>query len=830
MAISWGTAQGASGKTKFRVGIELSIPSPGRTDLAVNVTAKIWIWTKDAVNDSSVTLTWSGYASGSDTVSVVTPSNSDWSTKNQKLVKTITTSVATGHVDQQLTISASAKNIEAAGASTIASKSVSGTLKASPVDPPQAPTGCAASWISDSALKITWTNTNPTIATAPYIKLGIERWDNVKNAWYAIATLGVVTTFTDSTVTRDRRYAYRVRAINGDGKSAYSTSGNIETTPATPTGVSVRRPVGNVEVTWTNTSTIATTVEVWHSVDGVMDTSSLATVSASTSSYIHVSPDSTQTHAYYVRALGVRTSPFSAVSPSVPPLAAPLTPSGLEPAGGTLEAGEDITLDWDHNPADGTSQVAFKLRWRVQGDADWITPQGQELSATASTSTSVINCSGHSFNRGDIVRFSGEPPAPLVAGTTYYAAPVTASSFRVGETLEDVEDDLDSTEITLTSAGGTFSVLTGRLLGTSTSYTLPANTLPAGEAIEWSVSTQGRYSSLDPFSPWAPVSGFRTASTPLVTISYPDSGSTVVDPTAMVSWAFYSADSGITQQWAQVSLREDGSTQVLEQYEADGEWFDCSFFTQLDNGETYAIDVLVEGTNGIRSEVTTTVFTAEYVGPDAPGISLDWDDEDGKVIITITNPGGEDAPPAASNEIWRSVGGDAFTKLASGVPINTTWVDYLPVVGAVNTYKIVAIAANKTRTSYQVAAECVNTGDWYWLNGGSGWGTVAKVRYDGGVTIRFSRDKTLQEFAGRTRPVEFTGTMRTHEIDLTAVLPRDEEGYEASQALIDIVDIGGPIFYRDFVGRRMKCSIDGVELSDSDNLIEFRTTLTEVST
>ena len=828
MSVKWGSKRGASGESAFRVGIEISIPTPGRLDTQVTVTTKIWVWTKDKFEDPSTTLVWSGTAvdAGSATANVKTVTNSNWSKKNRQLLKTITKVVPTSYQAQSMTASVSLTGIEEAGGSTVATAKVATTLPESPVDPPNAPTGCAVARNSDTSHTVTWTNVSATSAARPYVGLYVERWDNVTNAWAVIKAVKAISSFTDTSTVGDRRYQYRVRAYNGGGKSAYATSGTIETTPALPANLTASRPAISVLVSWTNKSTIATSIQVWHSVNGVMDGSPLATLSSAASSYTHVSASVTATHVYYVKTVSsTRTSALSGPSRAVVSAKSPNMPTGLAPSGTRLDVASDIELSWSHSPGDGTTQTAFKVKWRPQGTSVWTLPTGQVLDATASAGTDEITCSGHGLNEGDIVRFAGSPPAPLAAGLQYWAIPVTETRFKVATTEDNAEDGI---YVNFTTAGSGFDVVNGVTVSNSESYVIDGGTLDAPKAYEWMVRTTGRYSGTNPSGPWSKSAGFRTATKPTTTIGFPEDGDGIDAPQAMVAWTFYTPDPGVRQAWARASLFQGNSIIPLEVYESAGQWYNITFETDLVNGATYRAEVVTEGSNGVRSDVESVSFSTDFVEPLAPGVSLEWDDEDGTVLITIGNPEDDDAPTAERNAIYRSEGGSAWALVASNVPTDTAVTDYLPRPGIVNTYKIIASTPNKTVKTTQVAIDCPNYGDWYWLNGGPAWSRSAKVRYGAGVNISMALDKALHNFAGRDLPVEFTGTAKAHTIELTALLPRDAEGYATSADLLALAGIGGPVYYRDPVGRKIKCSLGQIELNDSNDLIEFRTTLTEV--
>ena len=818
MAITWGSAKGNS-TTKFKVGVEVLAPTPSGP--TVTITTNIYVHVKDAVNDSSVTLAYSGNAvptTSPETVTVSTPSNSDWSTKNIKLVKTLTLRMATPSGPVALVANASLTGLNAAGASNKPYAKGTATLKPPPYTAPAAPTDLLAE-IVPGGVDLSWTNTNPESLTSPYTWVDIERWDNQKNAWYLLVPIGPVESYTDTSVGEDRQYQYRVRGRNIGGSSSFITSALLETAPAVPNAPSASRPAVNVEVSWINNSSVVREWEVWHAEDGVLDGAPLATVA--NTFYTHTTASTSTSHQYFLKAVGASlTSAMSAGSVVVPALAASLSPTILSPLGTILDAASPITLAFTHNTSDGTNQTGFKPRWREQGTDTWTLPAGLVLSA--SNSGNVVTSAGHGFNTGDIVRFTGTMPTGLSTGVQYFAIPLTPTTFMVASTLENAEDGIPHT----ISSNGSFSVRTGRIVSNVGLYTIPGGQLAPAKAWEWDVSTDGRYAGVQPSSPRS-IGGFRTASKPTLTFSTPEDGDTVTSPKAFVGFTFFSADEGVVQQWAEVSLWR-GST-LLEIYESSGEWSVFQFEYNLTNGSEYRIEVQAEGSNGIRSDIYAATFTADYIGPATPGLALTWDVDDGLVIIDITNPDDEDAPAAATNDLYRSTGGESYELMLKGISTNTTVIDYLPTPNAVNTYKVIARAVDGTTETYEAAVDCQNSGEWYWLNGGDNFDLIAKVRYEAGTNRTLEREKTLHTFDGRTHPVAFTGPLRTRTIEITALLTRDDDGYAAEAALEAIVDAGGDVYYRDPTGKRVRCSIQGIEVGDRENLMDFRATLTEVA-
>ena len=103
---------------------------------------------------------------------------------------------------------------------------------------------------SDTRHVINWTRNNPGSASAPYQNQVIQRSADNATPWKTVATVGNVSSWTDTTTTAGRRYQWRVAAKNTGGTSAYAASPTVYTTPAPPTSVKAVRQGMDVLVSW----------------------------------------------------------------------------------------------------------------------------------------------------------------------------------------------------------------------------------------------------------------------------------------------------------------------------------------------------------------------------------------------------------------------------------------------------------------------------------------------------------------------------------------------------------------------------------------------------
>lgn len=104
------------------------------------------------------------------------------------------------------------------------------SLDAPPQTPPTAPSSLAATTVSSSEIDLQWTDNSLDESD-----FEIERSPGGENNFVNIGSVSKdATTYSDSGLTADSTYDYRVRAVNGGGPSGYSNTATATTDPATP--------------------------------------------------------------------------------------------------------------------------------------------------------------------------------------------------------------------------------------------------------------------------------------------------------------------------------------------------------------------------------------------------------------------------------------------------------------------------------------------------------------------------------------------------------------------------------------------------------------------
>lgn len=250
---------------------------------------------------------------------------------------------------------------------------------------PGTPTGMTATRVSDTQVNLAWTISHASNG-APTSTLVQHQING--GAWTDLVGLGNVRSATVATAA-DRKTAYRVRAGNTAGTTAFSAASSpVYTTPEAPSNVVAAKNAGlDINITFTeNVDYAEHEHELWHgTVTGgvtTWDSSALATLASGTVAYTHLAPDPSFVHVYWVRAkTGALLSGYS-TSNTVQLLAAPNAPT-VPAMGAFADKASALTFDWIHNPIDTTPQTAYEFETSTNGGSSW-TSTGKVVSTAAS--------------------------------------------------------------------------------------------------------------------------------------------------------------------------------------------------------------------------------------------------------------------------------------------------------------------------------------------------------------------------------------------------------------------------------------------------------------
>jgi hypothetical protein len=228
---------------------------------------------------------------------------------------------------------------------------VSGTVVASSVQAPSAPSNLSGSASSSSSVSLSWTD-NSSNETG----FLIERLNG--STWSQVASVSAnVTSYQDSGLAAGTSYSYRVRATNAAGNSAYSNTAtattqqaqtNGPTAPSNLSGTVIRNRSGlRVSLTWKDNSSNETGFRVYRSTDGTNWT--LLTQTRSNRISYTDSSVSSSTATYYYKVVAYNSSGTSSSNVLTVNLSS-AAPAAMEQAfladgqsiGGTALAGQGV--------------------------------------------------------------------------------------------------------------------------------------------------------------------------------------------------------------------------------------------------------------------------------------------------------------------------------------------------------------------------------------------------------------------------------------------------------------------------------------------------------
>ena len=243
------------------------------------------------------------------------------------------------------------------------------------LDPPAAPSSLGATPISGTQINISWSDNSGYESN-----FKIERKTGAGGSWSQITTVGANTTsYSNTGLSPDTTYYYRVRANNASGDSGYTNEANATTTPNAPTGLSATAAAGpQANLSWTDASASETGYKIEKKVGAGGTWSQIATVGASVTSYSDTDVTGGgggNTYYYRVRAYNATNSGYS--NEATVSFVVPNAPTNLTVA--DLTNG-NVRLSWTDN---ADSETGFKLQRKTGAAGTW-----SQVAAPAANATS----------------------------------------------------------------------------------------------------------------------------------------------------------------------------------------------------------------------------------------------------------------------------------------------------------------------------------------------------------------------------------------------------------------------------------------------------------
>ncbi|MDR2256971.1 MAG: fibronectin type III domain-containing protein [Arthrobacter sp.] len=801
MAISWGSEITNGSGNGMKVGVELtqSPSSVGASTSSVTITAKFYVWSRRSVSDSTNTFKITGDFSWSGSVSI-----SHGSDGGQTLVRTMTRKVTTSYTSTTKTdVSVALSGINAiSGTATVSDDITTGKRAYSD---PAAPTGVTAA-NSGSNVAVKWTRKPST--SAPYDRQEVRR--SVNGGGYStIATVSSTAgSYTDSNTSPNTKYQYGVRALNSAGASGWASSGTVTTPPSKPaniTGVSVSRTSDTRQVVkWSNNPTSAApysnvVVQRWDNLGAKWTT--IATVSGSATSYTDSATVANRRYQYRVQpknTAGTSSSWTATAYISTTPVA----PTGLK----AVKKGDSITLSWAGVPPQGTGIEVWHGANGVRESARMVLLSGRPTTWTHTspnatqthtywlkTQGGAGDASGNLYSAfsaaSNVVQLLTPPGAPMGL------KPVGAFDVDLAPlVITWAHNSIDSTEQTAYElrwrVDGEDWTTTGKVTSTTSRHEFAEAGFQNGSVLEVQVRTWGDHATASAYSA---TDRITLSGSPAATITAPLE--TVAAARTRIEWDYFDPEDTVQAGWRAAILSPSGET--LWQGTGNGAATGVDSPLILEDGADYVVSVEVKDGDGLWSPAATQETTVAYPRPPAAQVEASWDLDTGSVSILLAVPTPtETQADATSLQLWRASDGQDWVQLFDGLDPedDSAVVDVLPPLDSQVFYKAVAVSALEAVTEAEPVIVDTDCKGWVFINGGPGFGVLAKIRDNVKVSYSRGRVKAQNQFAGRAYPVETRGSAQTLKIDLTGDIGG---GSSTLQELWDALDATPPLCYRD---------------------------------
>lgn len=788
---------------------------------------------------------------------------------------------------------------------------------------PEAPSGLTATRFDDDRTNLSWDRNSFPGST--YDDQQIQRWSNVSDEWTSSVDLaGGADTYSATGLSANRRYRWRVRALNEDGTSAWTYSNFMQTTPTAPSGAAVvQSSTTSVTVSWDNNATTreydyVTALEqqtnggAWTEINVLAQGVTSATITGLTAG---------NTYRFRVRTrstVGATTNSGYSTSASLLLLSTPAAPSGVS---ATRVSDSSATLTWTNNPSTSAPYTGIvigrwdsvtntwttifltttvtttsftdvntvanrKYRYRVMATNPWgnsgyvesgytyntpAAPTSVTARATGSATITVdwVNGPTYTEHTMQVTPYkNGVAQTPQnVAGTstsfvltgadyfsTYYfvvkaistvgslesgtatsnsvlaaaapnapanLAPVGAADLALATVLSwahsPSQDGSAQTKYELRHrvVGSPTWTSTGTVTSTVSSRTLAAGTYANGQSIEWEVRTWGVHA--DP-SPWSATATILGSATPTVTITGP--ATTINASSATATWTYFDAESSAQSGW-EASLYDSTGTVLIERLVGDDASTSVTFATVLEDGVTYRASVRVRDGAGIWSSLATRTFTVTFIPPAEVNLSAEYDESSGVVICTLT-PTAHDgvttlAPSSVTiqRRIWDdeiSAFGD-WESVADNVSPTATIIDTTAPIFGDGEYRAVTYSSLPSAFVPTVPVTIATPeSKWLYVSGGDNFDVVCRMWANIEIGWKTSRSKALHYFAGRRKPVLYSGEQVERVLTVSGILATDiDDGTSGPHEWLYLGRQAGPVLLR-APGRRIYGALSEVNI------------------
>lgn len=289
--------------------------------------------------EDTISLTWTNNSANTNFNLERSPDGSTWTLLATPTGTSYTDSTCIGGTEYFYRIQTIGTNVNSAWSNTANATTV--------ID---APTDLTATDNGETEIDLTWTNNSSDEAG-----FKIERSPD-GSTWTLLATVGTVTSYSDTGLAGLATWYYRVRAFKGSIYSGYSDTADASTTfPAPSSLIATVNGSTEIDLAFTVNSVTQTSFDLERSTDGT-NFSTLTSVSSTATTYHDTGLEDGTEYWYKIRAVnGNGDTSFSNTADAQTLLYAP---SGLTISGGATEI--ELDLEWTINSSSQTHVLVEK--------------------------------------------------------------------------------------------------------------------------------------------------------------------------------------------------------------------------------------------------------------------------------------------------------------------------------------------------------------------------------------------------------------------------------------------------------------------------------------
>ncbi|MGG3737529.1 DNRLRE domain-containing protein [Aeribacillus pallidus] len=329
----------------------------------------------------------------------------------------------------------------------------------------------------------------------------------------------------------------------------------------------------------------------------------------------------------------------------------------------------------------------------------------------------------------------------------------------------------------------------------------PGGTFPRG-TIEWRVRT---YDQEGLSSPYSDIQTFFAGDKPAnPTITDPTNGATVPVANPTVQW------SSVGQTAYHVKLL-DINNNLLWEVQANSTNKAQTIQYSLANNTDYKIQVAIKNADNLWSDFITSNIHVSYTPPAVPVVTTAKGE--GIITIMIDNPTPTVTQPNVSyNDVYRRKHGEStWTRIATNIPADASFVDYTPASGQVYEYFVRAWGDNGTYSNSSIVSESITlTGVWL-HEADNPLNTLHQFKLVSDRSENWQPTAAMMQFAGRRLPVAEYDDNEKRSVIVKLTLLKDNGDKEALERMIYSKNT---LCYRDARGRKMFCHVFQLPVDD----------------